>query len=59
MTILVVGSVGYDTVETPAGSRKDALGGSATFFSVSGSYFAPVGMVAVVGMTSPRVPWTS
>lgn len=49
MAILVVGSVGYDTVETAAGSRKDALGGSATFFSVSGSYFAPVGMVAVVG----------
>jgi sugar/nucleoside kinase (ribokinase family) len=49
MAILVVGSVGYDTVETPAGSREDALGGSATFFSISSSYFAPVGMVAVVG----------
>jgi sugar/nucleoside kinase (ribokinase family) len=49
MAILVVGSVGYDTVETPAGSREDALGGSATFFSISGSYFAQVGMVAVVG----------
>ena len=49
MSILVVGSVGYDTVETPAGIREDTLGGSATFFSVSGSYFAPVSMVAVVG----------
>ena len=39
----------YDSVETPAGSREDALGGSATFFSVSGSYFAPVSIVAVVG----------
>ena len=39
----------YDTVKTPAGSREDALGGSATFFSVSGSYFAPVSVVAVVG----------
>lgn len=49
MSILVVGSVAYDTVKTPAGSREDALGGSATFFSVSGSYFAPVSVVAVVG----------
>jgi sugar/nucleoside kinase (ribokinase family) len=49
MAILVVGSVGYDTVETPAGSREDALGGSATFFAISSSYFAQVGMVAVVG----------
>ena len=39
----------YDSVKTPAGSREDALGGSATFFSVSGSYFAPVSVVAVVG----------
>lgn len=39
----------YDSVKTPAGSRDDALGGSATFFSVSGSYFAPVSVVAVVG----------
>jgi len=49
LSILVVGSVAYDTVKTPAGSREDALGGSATFFSVSGSYFAPVSVVAVVG----------
>ncbi len=49
MSILVVGSVAYDTVKTPAGTREDALGGSATFFSVSGSYFAPVSVVAVVG----------
>ena len=49
MSILVVGSVAYDSVKTPAGSREDALGGSATFFSVSGSYFAPVSIVAVVG----------
>ena len=39
----------YDSVKTPAGSREDALGGSATFFSVSCSYFAPVSVVAVVG----------
>lgn len=49
MSILVVGSVAYDSISTPAGSRKDALGGSATYFSVSGSYFAPISVVAVVG----------
>jgi len=49
MSVLVVGSVAYDTVVTSAGSREDALGGSATFFSVSCSFFTQVGLVAVVG----------
>ncbi len=49
MSVLVVGSVAYDTVVTPVGSRNDALGGSATYFSASCSYFAPVSVVAVVG----------
>ncbi len=49
MSILVVGSVAYDTVITPAGRREDALGGSATYFSISGGKFAQVHMVAVVG----------
>ena len=49
MTILVVGSVAYDSVETPAGRRDDALGGSATYFSVACSNFAPVSLVGVVG----------
>ena len=49
MSVLVVGSVAYDSVVTPAGSRDDALGGSATYFSVSASYFTPVSVVAVVG----------
>jgi sugar/nucleoside kinase (ribokinase family) len=47
--ILVVGSVAYDSVTTQLESRKDALGGSATYFAISGSYFAPVSIVAVVG----------
>lgn len=47
--VLVVGSVAYDTVKTPVGSRVDALGGSATYFSIVGSNFAPVSVVAVVG----------
>ena len=49
MSVLVVGSVAYDTVKTPAGSRADALGGSATFFSIAASCFAPVSIVAIVG----------
>ena len=49
MSILVVGSVAYDSVKTAAGSRDDVLGGSATYFSIASSYFAPVSVVAVVG----------
>jgi sugar/nucleoside kinase (ribokinase family) len=49
MSILVVGSVAYDSVKTPLGSREDTLGGSATYFAIAGSYFAPVSIVAVVG----------
>ena len=49
MPILVVGSVAYDSVSTAHGSRQDALGGSATYFAVSASYFDAVEVVAVVG----------
>ena len=49
MSVLVVGSVAYDSVVTPAGKRDDALGGSATYFAVSSSHFTPVSVVAVVG----------
>jgi len=49
MSILVVGSVAYDTVETPAEKRERQLGGSASFFSLAASHFAPVRAVGVVG----------
>ena len=49
MKILVVGSVAYDTVETPEGKRDSQLGGSASYFSVAASHFTDVGMVGVVG----------
>ena len=49
MSVLVVGSVAFDTIETPFGKRDRALGGSATFFSASASFFTPVEIVAVVG----------
>jgi sugar/nucleoside kinase (ribokinase family) len=49
MAILVVGSVAFDTVETPFGRAERVLGGSASFFSVAASFFAPVNVVGVVG----------
>ena len=52
--ILVVGSVALDSVKTPFGERKEILGGSATYFSVAASHFAPVSLVAVVGEDFPR-----
>jgi len=49
MSIVVVGSVAYDTVETGRGKVTDALGGSASFFAVAARFFTPVSIVAVVG----------
>ncbi len=49
MSILVVGSVAYDTVETPFGRAERVLGGAASYFSVAASFFCPVNLVAVVG----------
>jgi sugar/nucleoside kinase (ribokinase family) len=49
MSILVVGSVAFDSVETPFGKAEKVLGGSASFFSVAASFFVPVNLVGVVG----------
>ena len=49
MTLLAVGSIAFDDLETPAGVRNDLLGGSATYFSLCASNFCPVRLVAVVG----------
>jgi sugar/nucleoside kinase (ribokinase family) len=54
MTVLVVGSVALDSVETPFGRADDVLGGSATFFSAAASHLTPVQMVGVVGSDYPR-----
>lgn len=54
MSILVVGSVALDTVKTPFGKCEEVLGGSATYFSVSASFFGPVKVVAVVGSDFPE-----
>ncbi len=49
MSILVVGSVAFDTLKTPYGVREKILGGSATYFSLAASHFTDVRVVAVVG----------
>ena len=49
MPLLVVGSVAYDTIQTPTALRERVIGGSATYFSYAASYFTPVRLVGVVG----------
>jgi sugar/nucleoside kinase (ribokinase family) len=49
MAITVVGSVAYDSIETPAGRRDRCLGGAATHFSLAASFFTDVRVIAVVG----------
>ena len=53
MSILVVGSVAFDSVKTPFGEAQGILGGSASYFSVAASFFAPVSLVAVIGDDFP------
>ncbi len=53
MSLLVTGSIGIDTIETPAGRRPDVIGGSAVYFSYAASFFSPVRLVGVVGEDCP------
>lgn len=53
MTVLVVGSVALDSVETPFGHAENVLGGSATFFASAASLLTPVQLVGVVGSDYP------
>ena len=53
MSLLVVGSVALDSIETPFGSVDDTLGGSATFFSAAASFFCQVQLVGVIGDDYP------
>jgi sugar/nucleoside kinase (ribokinase family) len=54
MSLLVTGSIGIDTVETPAGRRDNVLGGSAIYFSYAASFFTPVRLVGAVGDDAPK-----
>lgn len=49
MSLVVVGSVAYDAIETPHGKRERTLGGSCTYIALSAAYFSKVGIVGVVG----------
>ncbi|MEZ6197196.1 MAG: PfkB family carbohydrate kinase [Planctomycetota bacterium] len=53
MSLLVVGSVALDTVETPHGLRENVLGGAASYFAVGASLFTPVRLVGVIGEDFP------
>ncbi len=53
MNLIVVGSVSFDTVETPRARKDLVLGGTAVFFSIASSYFTRVGMVGAVGTDFP------
>lgn len=54
MSITVVGSVAFDTIETPFGTIDEALGGAATYFSAAATGYAPVKLVGVVGQDFPQ-----
>jgi sugar/nucleoside kinase (ribokinase family) len=53
-SLLVVGSIAFDSIETPTGAVEDALGGSATFFSYTSSFFTRPRLVGVVGEDFPE-----
>jgi len=53
MSLLVVGSIAFDSVETPTDCRDHVIGGSATYFSYAASYFTKVNLVGVVGEDWP------
>ena len=54
MSVVVLGTVALDHVQTPSGTKKDMLGGSAVHFAMSARLFTDVHMVAVVGEDFPR-----
>lgn len=54
MSILVVGSVAFDSIKTPFGVADDVLGGSACYFSTAASFFTDVNLVAVIGDDFPQ-----
>lgn len=54
MSLLVVGSMAFDSIKSPFGEVERVVGGSATYFSIAASYFAPVRLVSVVGRDFPK-----
>src|SRR5438067_12848190 len=54
MTVLVVGSIALDTLETPFGRADDQLGGARSYFSLAASVMTPVRLVGVIGADLPQ-----
>jgi len=54
MSVMVVGTVAFDSIETPFGSAERILGGSASYFALGASFFAPVRVVGVIGKDFPQ-----
>lgn len=54
MSLLVVGSMAFDSIKSPFGEVERVIGGSATYFSLAASYLAPVRLVSVVGRDFPQ-----
>jgi hypothetical protein len=57
MSLTVVGSVAFDALETPFGKRDKILGGAATHFALSASFFTMVNAVGVVGGDFSDAEW--
>jgi sugar/nucleoside kinase (ribokinase family) len=53
MSVLVVGTVAFDSIETPFGAAERILGGSASYFALAASFFTPVRIVGVIGRDFP------
>lgn len=60
-SILTVGSMAFDSIETPAGKADNVLGGSVNYFSIAASFYSPVQIVGVVGRDFPKshLDWLS
>ncbi len=60
-SILTVGSLAFDTIQTPAGKAESVLGGSVNYFSIAASFYAPIEVVGVVGDDFPQshLQWLS
>lgn len=54
MSLVIIGSVAFDTIETPAGKKERIVGGSATYAALAASFFTRPGVVSVVGRDFPR-----
>jgi len=55
--ILAVGSIAFDTIKTPNGSREKLLGGSSTFFGIASSYYTKTSLIGVVGTDFADNEW--